>query len=128
MSTAVTQADLQAVIEKLNELEATMQRIITLSGAGNITSAEHNITKMRVTMSEAIMLSNRLFILLRRSGLPEDVTEAITQLQRMTTVAYGLYVAVNLLVASTGPVGLAVGGLGVITSLFYTMDAIGSYV
>lgn len=54
----------------------------------------------------------RTMSLLRRMGLPENVTAVINQIQRLITVLRMLRVSLLMLQAATGPWGWIMGGMG----------------
>ena len=119
---AITELD--AVIMRLDEIEKKMDTIISKSGGGDLAAAKDTMLEMRVSMNEVMLLTNRVFYIMRRAGLPEDVAQAISLMQRMITTAYALTVALIALQNATGVGGVARAGLGVMTSLLSMVGSV----
>ena len=86
-----------------------------------------NVKAHQATLSYADLYNvlQDVFMILRRAGLPEDVTAGIMLLQRMIITLNAARVALIALQAATGPLGLASAGLGVAISLTSFMGSIG---
>lgn len=79
-----------------------------------------------VSFAELYNVIQDVFSLSQRMGLPEDIAQMISAMQRMIVVANSLRIAI-LALQTTTPIGLAVAGLGLATSLITMTDIVGSY-
>jgi hypothetical protein len=91
---------------------------------------DHTVTfNLQVDTSEAvanIAELNRLLTtyisLARRTGLPEDIIEAIALIERMRLFVQTLTTAIMTFYTATGPIGWAIGLGGVAVSGFMLAD------
>jgi len=70
------------------------------------------------------MLSRRLFILIKRISPNEDFNEAIATVQRFIFIINSLCISILALEASSGPVGWALAGLGILSAGAFALDEV----
>jgi hypothetical protein len=80
-----------------------------------------SLQKQFVQLEQIIL---RSLVLTRRMGLPDDVSRAISGIQRMIVLTNQLRIAMLALQAASGPVGWALAGLGLAVTAFSYADAI----
>ena len=90
------------------------------------TEANVDIQKLTVSFQELEQIVLRSLILTRRMGLPDDVSSAINDLQRMVLNTNQLRIAMEALTAATlaNPLGLALAGLGIAITAFSYADTL----
>jgi len=76
-----------------------------------------------ITVNEAQVALYGMLGILRRMGLSEDVTRAITDIQRLISIMNMLRASYLALMAASGPVGWALAGIGLAGS---AVTAVGS--
>jgi hypothetical protein len=126
MSSTVS-GELQTIISQLTQLEQQIDTINSKLGGTSLASSKAELLEMRVTMNEVLLMTNRVFFILRRAGLPDDFTQALATMQRMIALANNLYIAITAFNAAAGPMGWALAGLGIASSIVYATDMVGSY-
>jgi hypothetical protein len=116
-----------SVTASLGEARELYQIIVECEA--KLDSLETKSKQTGVTFADLYLLMNRALMLLRRSGLPDDVVAAIATVQRLIAATHSLYVAMTILTTAmaTTPAGMILAGLGVATSILSVTSAIGSY-
>lgn len=70
---------------------------------------EIDTTNAKANIIELNRLFTTYLALTRRMGLPENVVDAMRKIQQMRIAIQTATMAINILYAATGPVGLAIG-------------------
>jgi len=66
-------------------------------------------TNAKTSITELNRLFTTYLALARRMGLPENVVDAMRQIQQIRIAIQTATIAINALYAATGPIGLAIG-------------------
>ena len=81
--------------------------LVTFNLELNVEQAYSEIRKLQTLLF-------RTFSIIRRLGLPENIEQAITTIQRLIMIIRLLHTTMIAFEAATGPIGYALAGLGVI--------------
>jgi hypothetical protein len=118
--------EIQALYQLLELVEQKMREITRLAGASDLATTQTRLNEVRITQNEIMILTNQMLITLRRMGLPENLSVAMAALQRLIVFANAARMAMLAFQASN-PVGLAIAGLGVASSVISMGDMAGRY-
>jgi len=117
-------SEARQLYEALEEIENKLKEINTSAGATTIDEAAVKLNTLRISLNECYMLSRRLFILIKRISPNEDFNEAIATVQRFIFIINSLRISILALEASSGPVGWALAGLGILSAGVFALDEV----
>jgi len=86
------------------------EETVTFNLELNVEQAISQIRRMETLLFRTLALINRL-------GLPEDISRAISVVQRLIMTVRMLHTAILAFEAATGPIGWALAGVGFISSM-----------
>lgn len=88
-----------------------------------VTEAKANTAKL--AYADVYNVVQDVFLILRNMGLPEDAVKAISILQRLIAVSNTLLVTLTAVNIASGPMGWAIMGLGVGSTLISLAGSVG---
>ena len=95
----------------------SMDQTVSFSLEVNVEHAETELRRLQTVLYRSLGLLGRM-------GLPENINELISYVQRVIAVVNQLRLAVLALQAASGPIGWALAGIGLATSWMVTHDMI----
>ncbi len=81
-----------------------------------------DVEKCSTQIRQMEALLYRTIGLIRRLGLPEDIENAITRIQRLIMTVRIAHAAMIALHAASGPVGWALAGVGIVSAAWTAYD------
>jgi hypothetical protein len=125
MSVETTSAELQELYRLLTLISEKMSEINTKAGATTIAGATRNIKAATLSTSQLLSIFTRTIFIMRKIGLPDQVTDALGFLQEMISLVWALYIAMLALRSATTPGLTILSTLGVGASLTAFAGSIG---
>ena len=89
----------------------------------NVEPALIDVNRLQENFAKLEQIILRSLVLTRRMGLPDDVSQAISSIQRMVSITRQLQLALTALNAT--PAGLVLGGIGLSMTAFSYADTLG---
>jgi len=111
-------AEVREIYNLLREIEGKMNEV---------DQHKADTEKAIMSLNQAILLTNRLFSLLKRMGLPENVTQTAMIIQQLIGLFRYFELVMVGIQAGMGPVGWMLLALGFATTTLSTMSISRSY-
>jgi uncharacterized protein YaaW (UPF0174 family) len=92
-----------------------MEETATFNLELNVEQCVSEIRRLETLLYRSLALAKRL-------GLPENINQAISQIQRLTMVIRMLHTAIIALQAASGPIGWALAGVGIASAGLTIID------